>query len=410
MKTESPNIMEFSPSFFWLVLMILPLMYQIIPFGGIESSQIQLFSVFFTLFILASSDFFIFKQKSKQSNSSSRFTKYNIAVVASILILSIALLNLFLMPRIPLLMIFNINHASLYEVSMARMNANFSIGYFSGVAYLSNWIFSIFSPLAIIIFISLKKWLETLFLGLWLLFYGFSTTAILPLVLTSFTVVFSWCYLRDYFPKIVSKYILLIVVFFVFIFYIANSELLKYEKVEPSIVAQYSDPRMIDTVADRFRYDNKMGLTKYLLYRIWLTPADVSIRWYQFFTKNNPQLGLVSIFDRRVSPSNIVGKWIYNSKFPKKYLPYIHAYASFDADAYARGGILFVCFTTLLLGWFRISIQHLKKIPEFGCELYAIGLSALCILPFQSSLQAFFIAHGIILLFAISFFLIVKWK
>ena len=173
---------------------------------------------------------------------------------------------------------------------------------------------------------------------------------------------------------------------------------------------QPDDPRRALTYGYNFRLEPDAAeaprskvqtMLEYAVYRAWLTPSDVSNRWYQYFiyVQKEP-LGLRNFFPARggaatEAPSRAVGLWAYRARFPHKYWDTISAYASFDADAFAHGGIPGVAVAVILLVLARVGAAYLLTAHPVGLASYGVFLSALAILPSSASLQAIFGANGL---------------
>ena len=183
------------------------------------------------------------------------------------------------------------------------------------------------------------------------------------------------------------------------------------ERLE-GLVASSTSAMLPLTLGDRLRLmpkEEELTLTSsqrrynYLVYRMFLVPAEVSSRWYEYFPrKSDGYIGTEGLVpgsrDRGYShPANRVGLWAYASRFPAQYLASVHAYASIDADAYARfgvAGILGVGVVTLLL---RVGLCALRVSSPVTDALYVIGLTLIAVLWPMASLQAALVANGILL-------------
>lgn len=132
----------------------------------------------------------------------------------------------------------------------------------------------------------------------------------------------------------------------------------------------------------------------YLSYRIFLVPVCVAYRWYEF--TRLPTLEKEIRKSEAKSPANLIGRWAYFERFPKAYRSDVRAYASIDADAFFRGGLLGVVVAGLLLFICRILFQE----TCFGANpallgLRAYGISILAFIPYQGSLQALIFPQGL---------------
>ena len=175
-------------------------------------------------------------------------------------------------------------------------------------------------------------------------------------------------------------------------------------------------PQQPFTAADCFRTDRYSDFVKTLspvraslnrlIYRAVLTPADVAHRWYLFFSESyNGKIGLLLEIDypsgsgvtNRV-PSNVIGIWAYQSRFPDKYIDSTSAYASADADAFARFGFVGIAIVALtVLAWRVIMAVISYKLPVVQ-PLGVIALFYVAALMPHASLQAIFISQGVLTL------------
>lgn len=153
----------------------------------------------------------------------------------------------------------------------------------------------------------------------------------------------------------------------------------------------------------------------YLLYRVIFTPVEVSSRWYEYFNRYPAKEARIERFitdsksGERMHPAQLIGIEQYHSRFPGKYPVETYAYASFDADAYARWGLRGVVITLLLYAGMRLSIAAVD--PEHsaaGGALYVPGVVLLSALPATASLQAIIAAHGFPLLIVLG--LVINWR
>lgn len=139
----------------------------------------------------------------------------------------------------------------------------------------------------------------------------------------------------------------------------------------------------------------------YLLYRVIFTPVEVSSRWYEYFNRYPPERAGLERFitdsksGDRIHPAQLIGIEQYHSRFPEKYPVETYAYASFDADAYARWGLSGLLVVLVLYAVLRLSIAVVDPpTSAAGGAFYAPGLVLLAALPATASMQAIVAAHG----------------
>lgn len=137
-------------------------------------------------------------------------------------------------------------------------------------------------------------------------------------------------------------------------------------------------------------------------YRMLLTPSEVSHRWYTYFPAKHDFLGIYGLTpaSRREPgyrhPSNTVGVWAYVQRFPTHYLDSVHAYASADADAYARFGIAGLLLVALLVLTIRVVMAWLRTGSTLANSVYLTTLLILSTTLPAASLQAILVAQALI--------------
>lgn len=171
-----------------------------------------------------------------------------------------------------------------------------------------------------------------------------------------------------------------------------------------------SDPRSRLTVGDRARfrsYDDASNMSlfatraEYYIYRIFLVPVEVSSRWYQYFPAySSGFIGAEGLAPGSRSaayahPAQRVGNWAYTERFPQWYRRTVHAYASLDADAYARYGMGGIAIAAGFIMFVRLILSGLKVDDALGRGLYINGVILLGLLAPMASVQAILIANGL---------------
>lgn len=168
--------------------------------------------------------------------------------------------------------------------------------------------------------------------------------------------------------------------------------------------------RLLDDFRFQDQYRDVPPLTEYqkqinyFSYRAFLTPVEVSHRWYTFFpdvyggylgsygltraTRNSPTFQ---------HPSNLVGIWAYMDRFPKYYFKSLHAYASADSDAYSRWGVPGLLVIGLVIFAIRLLLSAVRDQSLAGSCLYYASILLLGINLPQASIQAILVAHGLAL-------------
>jgi hypothetical protein len=143
------------------------------------------------------------------------------------------------------------------------------------------------------------------------------------------------------------------------------------------------------------------GDVNYATYRLFLVPAEVSHWWYRYFPDHSGgYLGLSGLTPGSRSradfrhPANAVGFWAYRARHPNQYGETVRAYASVDADAYARGGVLGIFLCAIALGLFRFSLKALGVGDVWSRYLGFAGCMILGLILPNGSIFAALVVQG----------------
>ena len=413
-------IVEFAPSTGWLMLMLWPLLYQYSDFHP-ATRYLQLAAVSIIFLLLFLSDLLCFQRSVKRVRVVDNRVGKSWLIYMGIFSLVPVAVHLYLMPKIPLLSWVFENEAARGSLVLLREGAAKLLDVPTAVKYLFVWPLVILAPMYIVVAFWAGYWGLAL-MGLVIAsLYAVATLAKFPLVLLWSTCLFASCTLPSRFRRILSAaWIGAVLLGVAGVSILLLSGALDFMKISPAHVQssvfsemKEDDPRRTLTLGDVARLESPeaaqqrsvaINLATSALYRVWLTPSDVSHRWYQYFTyvKKEP-LGFHNFFPtkamRSEAPSREVGIWAYQERFPDKYGATISAYASFDADAFARGGVWGVMLATILLLLVRVGAAFLLAAHPVGLVSYGVLLCGLAILPSSASLQAMLGAHGLFLIF-----------
>ncbi len=409
---------EYAPTLGWLIFIVCPAIYQ---YGyldpGFRAEYMLIIIIICIGFLVA--DWYSLRviksnQGSKYVDSISRYSMYSIVAI-SVLVM---LFNLYQIRDLPLLSLFTDKNV---DLSDQRYLATKGLEVPVVIKYLYNWSLVVFAPLAIVLGVrSQRAWLSIaliVFSG----FYAVATSAKFPLAQLLVLVIaglISTATVQDrtrWYRTFI--YVGVLSIFSLFIAsqsfrsnLVENDEIIREGRL--GLLQRFSsdDPRSTLTLGDMQRLipesKNSLGfiektekIINYLFYRSFLTPVDVSIRWYEYYKTQAAPEGLMSIFLSRGgsadSPSRIVGLWAYRDRFPDHYKAYINAYASFDADAYARYGLVGVFLATLLLLAIRLIGAICFRCTLFSRSLYGLLVGGLFLLPASASIQAMLGAQGL---------------
>lgn len=140
----------------------------------------------------------------------------------------------------------------------------------------------------------------------------------------------------------------------------------------------------------------------YIVYRIFLTPVEVSARWYEYFTTfpvtdvSYSRLINDSRSGERKHPAQAVAQWAFAEPFPHEYSNIAFAYPSMDADAYGRYGLMGLLIVAFMYSVMRVGsiLFHDLRAPTRGVY-YTVMTGLLTMLPANASIQAMVLAHGV---------------
>lgn len=413
------SIVEFAPSIGWLMLMLWPFLYQYSDFHpATRPLQLVVVSTIFLLLFL--SDSLCCQRSVKRVFVVDDKVGKSWLIYLGISFIVPVTMHLYLMPKIPLLSWAFDAEATREFLMILREGAAKLLDVPTLVKYLFAWSLVILAPIYIVLAFWAGFWGLAL-MGLVIAsLYAVATLAKFPLVFLWSACLFAACTLPSRFRRVLSSvWIGAGILGMVGVSTLLLSGALDFMKMSPPqgqslafSAMKEDDPRRTLTLGDNARLESPeaaqqrsglMSLATSTLYRVWLTPADVSHRWYQYFThvKKEP-LGLYDFFPSRArqgeAPSRTVGIWAYQERFPDKYAETISAYASFDADAFARGGVWGAALGTILLLFVRVGANFLITSQPISLVSYGVLLCGLAILPSSASLQAMLGAQGLFLI------------
>ena len=424
---------EFFPSIIWIILMVAPLMFQAGQLYqktlGIQVLGVTIFSFFILLGDIISNQHIGFKERITKTTNFHKYIAYALIIIS----LTMQFIHYSLMPDIPLILYLRDLGASLqsfisngewnftdrhtYYISLREASSkNLQVSaLFLYVCQASRYIFI---PLATLLLLQYKKYLMISILILATLFYSRSTLAKGPLYIVGTLLFIQFLLYFKPYKKKIFLYPTLAIISISFLFLLGyfglNKDSLFNKKASKHEIArvykelsQYPDNKLFFTLADHYRVSHapsnffKKQLS-YFAYRIFLVPSEVSHYWYLYFSEIKKEyVGLYGLTSSSrqsknyVHLANEVGKWAYLRKFPEWYSKTIRAYCSADADAFARGGFLWIILVGFLLSLFRISLSLFKGSVLTTRIFYTTSLFLLSVNLPVSSLQAILIAQGV---------------
>lgn len=418
-RTPLPAVMEFMPSLGWVTLMVLPVLLQyemLHPVGR----QLQVVAVLLIGIALMAGDWLACHLgRVHLVNRESLPGTTGLTLVGSAFLVPAAI-HLLMMPRIPLLAALfdaNIGAQSLHQL---RDDSAKFLDVPVMAKYLFNWSLFVFGP----IFVGVSMTTGHRIQGI----AGLSFGCLYALAsLAKFPVILFLCASATATAAASARLFASIGYTVVAVLVAASLFAAGWDVIECSMavdgnhltmpsfrVVNRDDPRLTLSCGDRMRLttngeesnaaaeEGVAGALHYLFYRVWLTPADVSNRWYQYFTYvTNRPLGLQFLLPWERSgdtatPSRLVGVWAYQSRFPDRYTMTVNANASFDADAFAHGGVLGIAIATMLLVAVRVGAACLATGHPIVLAAYGTMLCFLAVLPSSASVQAILGANGLV--------------
>lgn len=419
-RSSADGWFEWLPSGGWAALMLVPTVVQL-PGTGSGASRDQLVASSAILLLLLASDAAAWLRLRRMpvrfaSDRRPSLGKGWVIALAAVVIVSTGL-SVATMPQIPVLVALSGQPGAPGAYSEAR-EAAIKLGvtapWLGPVCAIS---VSLLAPVAVLSMWSLRWRIAAIGLAAWAIAYGLSTTAWFPSILLAFGLVIGWSAASPRMSGIARAAAavgVLVAAASLVTVVAAPSPMFMPEVVERSrdraFVLDSGDSSYPASIADRHRVWSATPIDRRpeagpvvrrldrLLYRAFFTPADVSIRWYQYFRPTERRLGLLSVVDRppdAARPSRAIGLWAYRDRFPTLYLDSVNAYASLDADAYARAGLPAALAAGVGLALARVSLLGLQGRSTVARIGYGVGIALLLLLPAQASLQAILVIHGL---------------
>ncbi len=418
------NDLEILPSFSWLILVIIPFWAQLNTFP-VETVSTHAFGVLLIGSCVLVGDLIQLKrieytlaieEKSKLLAALKNYKLYTLVFTL------IVILHLTLLKKIPLWEKYyhHVHDPILLATMREETSKLLAVGAF--YKYIFNWALIIIGPCALFLMIKNRKYIIAILFFIFSLGYALMSLAQFPAyILLASTAVLILKELN--FKRRLTVYSVLIVLSLP----VVNSALLFYKENPKSVFnvkASKNDIAELGLSENDFRYhltygdhtrfekneDGKLNFPyssyNYLAYRLFLGPTDVSSRWYQYYPSISGHfIGLEGLpfSGKKASKSaaQSVGTWAYRDRFPKKYLDSVSAYASIDADAYARFGLIGIVMAGVLVVLIRLSLKWLLLDSVTSNMLYSIGVVSMALLLPIASLQAILIPNGVFIVLSL---------
>ena len=409
---KKQKLIQATPSLVWFALMTLPFIFER-SFFLIGPRTSQSLGLFIVCSALAIGDFLALKLKSSDSphainsNTSRNWILYLLCAFVVI----IPIVNYTISNSIPILKVFfgglDPNQVSLDRENYAKL---MQVPY--ALKILFNWVPGILGPICIIWFISIQRRVTASLLLIWVAFYSLSSSAIGPLIIFFWTLLFVVVYKFNQIKNLGNFLTVGLATALLFVIgsgvWLGNTAInLQGEcgvKVQSGFTpgdvmrsCSAENAIRINPVVDRIGY------------RFFLTPVEVSNHWYDFYDGDPSQKRVfLDIFERENSKqaSNKVGNWAYTDRFPSHYGKSISANGSIDADAYSLGGFFAIFLSALIILVIRVFISFpVAGEAGFSKILEAIALSQLAFFPNTAPLQAILLPQGLGLVLFLLFIL-----
>jgi hypothetical protein len=399
---KKQNLIQATPSLVWFSLMTLPFIFewQFFPSGPRAAQSIGLFMI---SAVLAIGDLISLNIKNKEKQEpktlSSKYSRLYYFLIALIF-----MIPAFHFWKAGMLPIFDQYFGSLTKPQLALERENF--GKLLHVPYLFkvlvNWVSNIFGPLLIVWLFSVRKYWLAAGIFFWVLFYASASSADGPIVMFFWLIVFGISHktfkLKNL-GNLISGAIALGLLFTVISGVILGTTALnKSSKCSVTAGVGFT-PGDVLRSCDEISQISLNPVMDRLGYRFFLTPVEVSNRWYDYFDGSpSGHRKLENIFERNNAnqASNKVGNWAYVSKFPESYAKTISANTSVDADAFSFYGLFSVFIAASLLLVIRVFVPLSSRgASEFELILEGFALGLLAFLPITAPLQAILLPQGL---------------
>ncbi len=426
------NDVEMLPSLIWLMMMVIPFVVQFDTFPE-NRRLIQAFGVAFIAICVFVGDSINVGQMAREGRASPLLGRWlgNYWLYA-VLFMVMALYHLSLLSHIPLVAKYVYGVGDYRELSQMREETSKLLAAPALLKYVFTWAVNIIAPLAIVLAIRERRYFWALsfigFAGL----YAAMSLARAPLFILAFVLAFTLVYHCTYRRRLYGYLTMILIcapiAWDAHNFFVTNPLSIFNWKAAPEAVSALglpeADPRKQLTIGDNSRLmplqvSNESSLTargnayNYYVYRVFLGPVDVSSRWYQFYPDySGGFVGLQGLSPAEQAhpvthPARRVGTWAYAERFPDKYTETAQAYASVDADAYARFGVVGIIAVGIILVALRLLLKVLRVTSNLHLSdtLYVIGLVLYSLLWPMASLQAAFVANGLVVVLGMMFLL-----
>lgn len=420
MKFRKGDLLDLLPSVGWFFLMMLPFWLQFHTFVSM-GKMAHLTALLLVGVTLLFSDFFSYRLQKKITSpvQDNRFVA-RLAIIVPVIMLFFWVMHLLSMPEIPYFQEL-LGETDHLKLAVARENASKLLDVPLWFIYICQ-IASTLAPIFLILLFMQKRWILGIIFTLCIYIYTHATLAKGPYLIFLFLMlILSYRMLSNKYKKIVMSLSIiasLLGISWTIFICATNTELSPFLYKHPKqeeLVKLFNFEKEQDlsfTYADNFRLlsnrqyyfdlDRYIQSPIYLVYRMILVPVEVSHRWYTYYPeKHQGYIGFYGLTsqtrnaDNFQHPSNTIGRWAYQQRFPKQYLDSVNAYASADADAHARWGLTGIFILCLALLFIRFYLSWLNNGSPLLQLSYYTALVILAVNLPAGSIQAILIAQGL---------------
>jgi len=403
------KVFQLLPSITWFFSMVTPMIYSK-QFFSKDFSTLQLEGISSITAVLCCGDLlaiYVMSNSTSVKISKNKLKLRPILIVGVILVLVLPVVHFILAGTPPLLAgIFGDANSSVNAVNR-EIYTKFSIPYFLKLP--TNWVINFIGPALIIKLFLMKKYKFGALLTIWSLFYASASTAQMPVIILSCTLLFGSFFILGNKHKNLITAVLTAIFLVTTLFGILYGNSILQHKNECLVPNNITlTPGNINRSCEQ-KIIIISPIVDHVSYRYFLTPIEVSNKWYEYYgSGKHEQRSLVDLVDRSASAqaANKVGIWGFQNLFPERYLSSVSAYASIDADAYSFFGLGSVFLVALLLLLIRVFISiPVSPSNDLARIFQGIAFGQLVIFPFQASIQAMLFPQGLIMILLIFLYL-----
>ena len=406
--TKNKRLIQYLPTLCWFSFIIIPLIFSWTYFP-VPARNMQAIGATLISIALAIGDRHGITKEIRPLRNFSQF-KYQKILVSSLvfILILIPIYHYYKVGYIPLLNRFFGDYSPI-ELRDQRENFNkFALPFVFSV--ISNHMINIVAPLLIGILSYLKKYYLSVSVFFWVVFYSLSSNQKGYFIVFVSSVLMVLAFLqtekqRNILAKLFGSAFLATILFGILH---SNSMIKNADRCPLPIGANYS-PANINRSCEKVVFDEikTFFVIDSIGYRVFLTPVEVSNDWYQYYSEPKNSFRSVSdLLDRNLSSSaaNRVGIEYFQRIFPDRYGTSVSAYSSIDSDAYSFGGLFLVFLVAIVLLIIRLSISAgIRSNFMIARILFAIGLTHITLMPWQSSIQAILFSQGLFLIILLIF-------